>query len=185
MQAFESLLYEVTKIFMAPVLIALSLMFLYALFALGAFLVDALRPSWRPLRLARYRTANPNASLEDIELHILKTLEPLRITSRTAPMLGLVATMIPMGPALVAVTSGNAKGIAENLVVAFSAVIIALLSAAITFTVLTVRRRWLLLELEAVKPMLHSVPPIVRTGRDVLQPALDVAAHPREAAQHV
>lgn len=156
MQTFESLLYEVTKVFMAPVLVVLSLMFVYALVALGAFLVDLARPSARPLRLARFRRSNPTARLEDIELHILRTLEPLRITSRTAPMLGLVATMIPMGPALVAVTSGNAKGIAQNLVVAFSAVIIALLAAAITFTVLTVRRRWLLTELEALKPALAS-----------------------------
>ncbi|MGC4082310.1 MAG: MotA/TolQ/ExbB proton channel family protein [Vicinamibacterales bacterium] len=152
MQTFESLLYEVTKVFMAPVLVVLSLMFVYALVALGAFLADAVRPTSRPTTLARFRRAHPAATLEHIELHILRTLEPLRITSRTAPMLGLVATMIPMGPALVAVTTGNAKGIAQNLVVAFSAVIIALLAAAITFTVLTVRRRWLLTELEALKP---------------------------------
>jgi len=71
-------------------------------------------------------------------------------------MLGLVATMIPMGPALVAVTSGNARGVSQNLVVAFSAVIIALLSAAITFTVLSVRRRWLMTELEALRPGLED-----------------------------
>ncbi|MEJ2021720.1 MAG: hypothetical protein P8X43_06685, partial [Maritimibacter sp.] len=59
-------------------------------------------------------------------------------------------TMIPMGPALVAVSQGDTAGIAENLVIAFAAVIIALLSAAITYTVLTVRRRWLLEELEEI-----------------------------------
>ena len=30
----------------------------------------------------------------------MQRLEWLRVTSRSAPMLGLVATMIPMGPAL-------------------------------------------------------------------------------------
>ena len=35
------------------------------------------------------------------------------------PMLGLVATMIPMGPALLALTESDAKGIGENLVIAF------------------------------------------------------------------
>ena len=65
-------------------------------------------------------------------------------------MLGLVATMIPMGPALVAVSAGNTQGIAANLVVAFSAVIVALLAAAITYTVLSIRRRWLLEELNGV-----------------------------------
>ena len=39
---------------------------------------------------------------------------------------------------------------AENLVVAFAAVIVALLSAAITFVVQSVRRRWLLEELDAL-----------------------------------
>jgi biopolymer transport protein ExbB/TolQ len=102
----------------------------------------------QPLR--RYRHAHPEANAEAVELHLLKLLEPLRITSRVAPMLGLVATMIPMGPALVAVAAGNAQGMAQNLVIAFAAVIVALLAAAITYVVLSVRRRWLLAELNAL-----------------------------------
>ena len=69
-------------------------------------------------------------------------------------MLGLVATMIPMGPALVAVAAGNAQGMAQNLVVAFAAVIVALLAASMTYVVLSVRRRWLLAELNT---LLHPV----------------------------
>jgi len=68
-------------------------------------------------------------------------------------MLGLVATMIPMGPALLALTESDAKGIGENLVIAFSAVILALIASSITFFVLTVRRRWLLQELRAIERM--------------------------------
>mgnify|MGYP005819946195 CR=1 FL=1 len=63
-------------------------------------------------------------------------------------MLGLVATMIPMGPALMAVANGNFTAVADSLVVAFAAVIIALMAASITFWVLSVRRRWLLEELK-------------------------------------
>lgn len=81
----------------------------------------------------------------------MKQLEWLRITSRSAPMLGLVATMIPMGPALLALTRNDAQGIGENMVVAFSSVIVALLSASITFFILTVRRRWLLQELRSIE----------------------------------
>ena len=72
-------------------------MFLYALFSLGAFMADLLRPAERPMKLARFRKTRPDASLQDVEL-ISCTLEPPD-HSRTAPMLGLVATMIPMGPA--------------------------------------------------------------------------------------
>ena len=62
-------------------------------------------------------------------------------------MLGLVATMIPMGPALIAVSQGDSLGMAQQLEVAFSAVITALMAASITFVVLLVKRRWLLAEI--------------------------------------
>lgn len=153
MNTLETFLYEISKFFLTPVLALLCVMFTYALFALGGMLFDlALRTVRGSVRLPlhRYASARPGASQESLELHLLKLIEPLRITSRVAPMLGLVATMIPMGPALISVSSGNAQGMAQNLVVAFSAVIIALLAAAITYVVLTVRRRWLLTELDAL-----------------------------------
>ncbi len=150
MTTLEAFLHEISKFFLTPVLVVLSLMFLLSLFYLGTLLFDLLLRAVRGQGvrvLTRYARDNPSANQEALELHLLKLIEPLRITSRVAPMLGLVATMIPMGPALVAVSSGNTQGIASNLVVAFSAVIVALLAAAITFTVLSIRRRWLLEEL--------------------------------------
>jgi biopolymer transport protein ExbB/TolQ len=153
LNALESFLYEVSKLFLTPVLVVLCVMFIYALFAMGTLLFDlALRALRRggSTPLQQFVRLRPGASEEVLELHLLKLLEPLRVTSRVAPMLGLVATMIPMGPALVAVSSGNAQGIAQNLVVAFSAVIVALTAAAITYVVLSIRRRWLLEELHAL-----------------------------------
>lgn len=153
MNTIETFLYEISRFFLTPVLILLAAMFAYALYCLGALLAEvALRrlrgQGRRPL--ARWLHARPDASPERLELHVLRRLEMQRIVSRTAPMLGLVATMIPMGPALVAVASGDAQGMAENLVVAFAAVIVALLSASITFVVQSVRRRWLLEELDTL-----------------------------------
>ncbi len=153
MNTLETLLYEVSKLFLTPVLIVLGLMFVYAFFALGTLIFDLALRQWRGSArrpLALYQRRNPSATQDALELQLLKLLEPLKIVSRVAPMLGLVATMIPMGPALVAVSSGNTQGIAQNLVVAFAAVIVALLAAAITYVVLSVRRRWLLLELNEV-----------------------------------
>jgi len=66
-------------------------------------------------------------------------------------MLGLVATMIPMGPALLSLSDGKMDGVGENLAVAFSAVITALVSASLTFWVLTVRRRWMLSDLREIE----------------------------------
>ena len=100
--------------------------------------------------LHRFAERDPAATQDDLELHVLKVIEPLRLVSRIAPMLGLVATMIPMGPALIAVSAGNAQGMAESLVVAFSAVIVALLAAAMTYAALCIRRRWLLSEMNVI-----------------------------------
>ncbi len=153
MNALHSLPPQLSKVFLTPVLIVLGGMFIYAFVALGNLLFDLLLRSLRGHSrqpLTAYARRHPSANQDALELQLLKLLEPLRIVSRVAPMLGLVATMIPMGPALVAVSAGNAQGIAQNLVVAFAAVIIALMAAAITYVVLSIRRRWLLGELNGL-----------------------------------
>lgn len=153
MNGIESFLYEISKFFLTPVLVMLCAMFVYALFCLGMLLFDFALRLYRGhgrQPIFQYLKLNPQAAQDELELQVLKQIEIQRIVSRIAPMLGLVATMIPMGPALIAVSAGNAQGMAQNLVVAFSAVIIALLSAAITYVVQSIRKRWLLEELNAV-----------------------------------
>ncbi len=153
MNSIETLLYETTRFFLTPVLILLCVMFVYALFALGMLLHDLVwRACGRPpaSALQRHLRVHPRTSQDQLELLVLRKIELQRLTSRIAPMLGLVATMIPMGPALLAVSAGNAEGMARHLVVAFAAVIVALVAAAITYLVQTVRRRWLLEELAQI-----------------------------------
>jgi biopolymer transport protein ExbB/TolQ len=150
MSTFESALYEIAKLFLFPVLVLIVSALLYAFVALGAFVMEAWQ-RWRGTyrsQLAAHQSKT-NAVSDDLEIWILRRLEWLRVVSRSAPMLGLVATMIPMGPALLALTRNDAHSVGENFVVAFSAVILALISASITYFILTVRRRWLLEELRA------------------------------------
>lgn len=152
MNLLETSLYDLAHLFLSPVLLLILAALAYAFVSLGAFLLEVWqrwRGSYRS-RLAVHH-AQAGGSSDDLELWILKRLEWLRITSRTAPMLGLVATMIPMGPALLALTRNDAQGVGENLVVAFSAVILALIAASITFLILTVRRRWALQELRDIE----------------------------------
>lgn len=158
MFAFESTLYAIASLFLVPALALIVVSVAYALFALGAFLVEAIqrrRGGWRS-SLAEHQ-ARTGATSDDLELLILKKLEGLRIVSRSAPMLGLVATMIPMGPALLALGRGDGGSIGENLVVAFSGVTLALIAASIAHYVLTVKRRWLLQDLRAVERSLTGV----------------------------
>jgi len=152
MNGLETSIYEITRLFLVPVMLLILASLAYACFALGAFALEA----WQRQR-GRYNSklatwyGQHGGTSDDLELWIMKQLEWLRITSRSAPMLGLVATMIPMGPALLALTRNDAQGIGENMVVAFSSVIVALVAASITFFILTVRRRWLLQELRNIE----------------------------------
>lgn len=148
----ETLMYQVGQIFLPLTLAAIAILFVYALYALGEFAVlrwqrrrpPAARPGYALLEWAR---RHPQASAEAREVAAHRQLEVLRITTRTAPMLGLVATMIPMGPALKALAGGELAAVSDNLAIAFSAVILALITAALTFWIVSVRRRWLAEEL--------------------------------------
>lgn len=151
----ETLLYDASRVFLWPVWLLIMAALVYALIMLGAFVVESLQRRWstRPRALfyyAQQEGASPLAS-DDLELWIMHRLEWLRIVSRTAPMLGLIATMIPMGPALLALGENDAAAVGANMVAAFSAVILALLAASICFFILTVRRRWLLQDLRLLE----------------------------------
>lgn len=145
MQYFiESAMYQIGQLFLLPTLLLISLLFLYSFWVLAEFLVLALRRrsgAGRPL-LVHYQQ-NPQLSEDELDLIAHKLIEGPRIASRATPMLGLVATMIPMGPALKSLSDGNLAGVSENLVLAFSAVILSLLAASITYYVVNIRRRWL------------------------------------------
>ena len=170
MMFIENMLSELVGYFMLPVLAVLLLMFCYSVITLGGFIYELVMRtvfSRQISVLVRAVATKESVSTEELELLVLKELEGLRIVSRVAPMLGLVATMIPMGPALIAVSSGDSIGMAEQLVVAFSAVIVALVSAAITYVVMLVRRRWLLGDLTSVLNGTPAFTPLVSSDGEV------------------
>ena len=137
-------MYDVAQLFLLPTLLLITLLFLFAFWCLGEFLMLAWRrrsQGGRPL-VAAFR-ARPELSDDELDLLAHTLLEAPRVASRITPMLGLVATMIPMGPALKSLSDGDLAQVSHNLTVAFSAVILALIAASITFWVTNVRRRWL------------------------------------------
>ncbi len=146
--SLDSILFELARLFLWPVSLGVVLSFVYAVIVLGMFGMEYLQRRRHPQRLLLL--TDRTLSQDQMELVVLKDLEGVRLCSRVAPMLGLIATMIPMGPALVAVASGESQGVAQSLAPAFASVIVALASASITFVVYTVRRRWLMRELVLV-----------------------------------
>lgn len=173
----EQTMYQLSDFFMAPVLCLIALLFIYSLFAAGQFfsqtmqrrrhyksflqLLNSKLGSNPALKLNGYPMASlanemPNISQDQLDVAALKELEGVRNVSRLAPMLGLIATMIPMGPALKSLADGNIQGISENLIVAFSAVIFGLIIASITFWIASVKKRWMVEELVALMPLINK-----------------------------
>ena len=80
--------------------------------------------------------------LQDAELGMAKALEPIKIGVRVGLMLGLMGTLIPMGPALISLSQGNIQQMADNLVIAFSTTVIGLAVGGICYAVYIIRNRW-------------------------------------------
>ena len=62
--------------------------------------------------------------------------------AKIAPMLGLMGTLIPLGPGLVAIGEGNTEILAQSLLLAFDTTIMGLAVAAIALVVTLVHKSW-------------------------------------------
>lgn len=62
--------------------------------------------------------------------------------TKIAPMLGLMGTLIPLGPGIVALSSGDLETLSSSLLVAFDTTVAGLAVAVVCFLVSKVRRRW-------------------------------------------
>ena len=58
------------------------------------------------------------------------------------PILGLMGTLIPMGPALVGLATGDIASMAYNMQVAFATTVVGLVVSAIGFITQQAKERW-------------------------------------------
>lgn len=97
--------------------------------------------------------------LADFEIGADKDLATSKTLSKMGPMLGLMGTLIPMGPALVGLSTGDIASMAYNMQVAFATTVVGLFAAAIGFITGQVKQRWYLkdmTDLEFVAELLNE-----------------------------
>uniref|UniRef100_A0A7J2TKA7 MotA/TolQ/ExbB proton channel family protein n=1 Tax=Archaeoglobus fulgidus TaxID=2234 RepID=A0A7J2TKA7_ARCFL len=118
--------------------------------------LEKLRTNWL-LRefISELKKLNPNRKdieklLEECELKVAKELEIPRILARIGPMLGLMGTLIPLGPAMIALSQGNIQELATNLITAFATTVLGLIVGGVGYTLFIVRKRWYLEDLSDV-----------------------------------
>lgn len=139
---------QIAQALLWPVLILVACSFVYALWLAGATLMEGLqrrRPGYRTL--ARHE----DKPVEEIELQVLHQLEPLRLLGRVSPLLGLIATMVPLGPALQSVAAGQGQQALAVFSSAFAGVVLALAAAAVGLVTYSIKRRWLMAELVGIR----------------------------------
>ena len=64
------------------------------------------------------------------------------IVAKIAPMFGLMGTLIPLGPGLMALGQGDTKTLSGSLLIAFDTTVAGLISAAVAYAISFVRKRW-------------------------------------------
>lgn len=96
--------------------------------------------------------------LANYEVDAEKVLGQCRSLLKLGPMLGLMGTLIPMGPALVGLATGDITSMAYNMQVAFATTVVGIMTAVIGIITLQVKQRWYaheLNDLEYIFKLLH------------------------------
>ena len=80
--------------------------------------------------------------LANFQVEVQKILAKYRMLIKFGPMLGLMGTLIPMGPALVGLAVGDIASMAYNMQVAFATTVIGMLVAGIGLCALQLNQRY-------------------------------------------
>lgn len=111
---------------------------------------------------SRDNDAKIDLLLSEFEIESDKTISTSRILSKMGPILGLMGTLIPMGPALVGLATGDIASMAYNMQVAFATTVVGLVVSAIGFLTQQARERWAMREIT----MLEYLAEVIRTSRN-------------------
>ena len=81
--------------------------------------------------------------LQSKEQKMVKSLDKLRLMIRVGPTLGLMGTIIPMGPALSALSQGDLEKLSSNIIIAFTTTVVGLAIGIAAYFLSTVKNRWI------------------------------------------
>ncbi len=89
---------------------------------------------WHPVHCDKF--------IADCHTNYSRELERLKFTLKIGPMLGLMGTLIPMGPALVGLANGDISSMAYNMQMAFATTVIGIFVGAIGLITFSVKKLW-------------------------------------------
>lgn len=106
---------------------------------------------------SRDNSARIDLLLSEYEIEADKTISTSRVLTKMGPILGLMGTLIPMGPALVGLATGDIASMAYNMQVAFATTVVGLVVSAIGFLTQQARERWAMKEVTMLEYLAEVV----------------------------
>ena len=111
----------------------------------------------RKIKAAPQDRALREKLLGDYEIAADKELGQSKLLVKIGTMLGLMGTLIPMGPALVGLATGDIGAMAYNMQVAFATTVVGIVIGAIGFITLQVKQRWVAADMNILEYVVESL----------------------------
>jgi len=135
-------LHTMTGWLLAPTILGLLALLLFALIDAGVLVGE------RFSGIRRLRELGDS----DVVLRVgRRRIDRSDAVARLGPMLGLMGTLIPLGPGLEALAMGDVAQLARQMTVAFDTTVVGLAAGVLGFAVGRLRRRWYEEAIDAVE----------------------------------
>lgn len=102
-------------------------------------------------------TSLADNTVEAEQAHYDSVLSVTNLISKLAPMVGLLGTLIPLGPGIIALGQGDTQTLSESMLTAFDTTIAGLLTAGVCLVVHTFRRHWYASYMSDLETLVDSV----------------------------
>ncbi|WP_028484126.1 MotA/TolQ/ExbB proton channel family protein [Thioalkalivibrio sp. ALE17] len=123
----------VVRWLLEPVIIGLLVLVAVAVWELGLALGE---------RSGGVRRLEATGDAERLAYRARRRIDRADLLARIGPMLGLMGTLIPLGPGLAAMGRGELEILAQAVTVAFNTTVLGLLVGILGFLLGRLRRRW-------------------------------------------
>lgn len=102
------------------------------------------------------RKALASELISDQETKLIKRTNKTDILVRVGPSLGLLGTLIPLGPGLAALGTGDITTLAQSLTIAFDTTVTGLTVGALSFLISKYKKQWYEVELIDVETVAEA-----------------------------
>lgn len=128
-----TLMHEFVSLLLYPIILGLGCMMILAVWEIGIAIGE---------RFWGLQKIPDDMNRQVFEQTARRRLERTDILTRVSPMLGLMGTLIPLGPGLAGLGQGDLSILTNAVTVAFDTTVMGLLAGIIGFVLGRLRRRW-------------------------------------------